>query len=189
MEASPAQEILMKFTGFSLIVVEINVVLWVFSIFAPGFVETLNLTPVFVMRFFEPWRFLTSPFVVRHFLEVLVILPAYCSTASISEKRQGSLKYCLYFFSNCVVLQMVCVLITWILRFDEKRQLSVLFAEILVEVFVSSRKNLDSPVNFLCFPGKIKSEYYPYALSAIGLFLGLYSEVISGILIGFLSTF
>ena len=188
MEASLVTEISAKLTAFSLIVIEANLVYWVVSIFSPRFTQTLTLTPIYVMEYFEPWRFLTSPFVSTSFLSMLIILPAYLSISCLTERRLGSVKYCLFFISNCILLQILSIFLTWLLRFDSKQALQVLFGQILIEVIVNSRKNPDTPVNFLCCPGKIKSEYYPYAVFLLGFLLGKYTEMLSGVIVGLIST-
>jgi hypothetical protein len=57
----------------------------------------------------------------------------------------------------------------------------------MTEILIISKKNPESPINFLCCPGKIKSEYYPYAYLLLNFFLGKYLEVLCGFLIGQLS--
>ena len=59
----------------------------------------------------------------------------------------------------------------------------------MIEIILLSKKDPDSPISFLCCPGKIKSIYYPYMFFVIFSVLGFPLELIFGFVIGLLSIF
>jgi len=178
-----------NFSGMGLLVIGGNLGFFVVSVGCREFVRTMMLVPVYVFSYFEPWRLITSPFVTDSFLTLAFVLPAYWSTSTVLEKRFGSVKYCCLFLSSCIFSQLLSLLLCYLFSLNQTVAFNILASQIMTEILIISKKNPESPINFLCCPGKIKSEYYPYAYLFLGFFLGLYLEVICGFLVGQLSNF
>lgn len=180
---------LKNFSGMSLLVITANAFFCILSIIQSEFVKTLMFIPAYIFTYFEPWRFITSPFSSNSVISSLILLPSYWSTSTVLEKRFGSVKYCFFFISNCILSEVLSLLLYYIFSINQTIPFTILLSQIMTEIVIISKKNPESPINFLCCPGKIKSEFYPYVFLLIGFFFGKYFEIISGFLIGQLSNF
>lgn len=178
-----------KIPAFVCAVVCVNLLFCLVSLIFAGFVSFFGYNPSKIVNDSEVWRFFTSNMVPLDFLKGIIMLAAYYSTGSITERRMGSVKYSIFFFTNTILLQILYLVITLPLSLLNDRLYSPIWGLIMIETILISRKNLDSPVSFLCCPGKIKSSYYPYVVFLFGFFLWFFVEMVSGCLLGLLSNF
>lgn len=157
------------------------------SIVSTGFMMTLVSIPYYIVNGGEFWRLFTSLFVPLGLLELLICVPTFVSTGGQTEKAFGSVKYLLFFLCNCVLIQLLCVLLSFFFTSLRVVPIQAIYGEIMIEIIMISKKNPDSPVQFLCCPGKIKSAYYPYLFFLIFALLGTSKELLCGVLLSFLS--
>lgn len=173
--------------AFALIVCSLHTIFCLLSVLFPFFILSLACIPYYTINNFEPWRIITGPFITYYFLELLIVLPSYWSTAVLTEKRMGSLRYCFFFISNAVLIQIFYFLGTLLVEALSKNIGRIIIGEIMAEIMLISRKNPESPIPFLCCPGRVKSIYYPYLALFLFAFLGFPFEGLAGVLIGLLS--
>ncbi|OMJ93421.1 hypothetical protein SteCoe_3534 [Stentor coeruleus] len=174
--------------AFALIVCSLHTIFFLLSLLFPFFILSLTCIPHYTIRNFEPWRIITSPFITYYFFELSIVLPSYWSTAVLTEKRMGSLRYFFFFFSNTVLIQIFYFLGSLLVEPLNISIGRIIIGEIMAEIMLISKKNPESPIPFLCCPGRVKSIYYPYLALFLFACLGFPFEGLAGVIVGLLNT-
>ena len=176
-----------KIPGSVLIICSLHLFFYLISIFSPGFVLTLTCIPFYTIAKLEIWRLITSAVIPFSLLNLIICILSFWSSASQTEKRFGSVKYLIFFISNCIQIQVLYLLLALLINSLWMSPFQAIWGEIMIEIMLISNKNPESPMSFLCCPGKIKSAYYPYLFFAIFAILGYWKELLCGVIIGFFS--
>lgn len=163
---------------------------WISLYFIIFFVNT----PYSVIREFQFWRLFTFSYVPSGILNLILEMISFLPYSCRAERRLGTSKYFVYFLLNSVMIGALYSLSLFILSLIPIGYFELLaysnsaglWPIIMMEMVIQSNKNPDQATQFFLCPIQMKSKYFPFVFLIIFSFLGVFWELIFGLMFGYL---
>ncbi|CAG9334819.1 unnamed protein product [Blepharisma stoltei] len=154
-------------------------------------------SPQLTLTSFQLWRLFTFPYVPISILDLIFEMISFLFLSCKIERKYGTSKYFMYFFINnaliALSMSLIFMLISCIpidyLQGLAYYYLAGLWPIIMMEIVIRCNKNPEASTQFFFIPIQIKSKYFPFVMTAIFCLLGVFWELIFGLLFGYLHVY
>jgi Eukaryotic integral membrane protein (DUF1751) len=179
---------------FTRLVLYLTLILYTLSLFS-AIAWYLVLIPGNVIYGYYIWTIFTFPYINPSIFGIFFSLISYLPTASITERRLGTIRYMSFFIQTNAIIGIVATGLIYLLSLAPLPILQNILGElfcglwpiIMVEMVINFNKEPERLVQFMCFPFSIKMKYYPWMLFLFfSILFGILWSLLFGIIVGYL---
>ena len=183
----------------------ITLLLYILNILFSSISQYLSNVPYITIYNYQIWRVFTTSLITTKIVNIIFAILFWVKYASNLEAAIGTIKYCLIFIMNSILIQIIYTLLFFIIslfikdekllsyKINNKGQVNNcgIWPYIICEITLLSLSNPNYPIKFLFFP-EFSTKFYPIiAFIFFGIFNTLWTdlEVLCGVVYAFLYHF